>query len=114
MGAGTAYVVGRYRHTSLGDMTVPIAVRRTGGAITIVKPSAKYYSRSSAHGIFYYPADITAIIFLDRSNSGRRSVYVRCISDADFCNALHRCAYLHWAVRRLGARDVIAALPSCR
>ena len=116
MGAGAAsYIAAHYRHTRMGAVTLPIAVRRTGGAITIVKPSAKYYSRSGTHSVFYFPADISAIIFLDQSNSGRRSVHVRCLTgDAQFCDALWRCAYLHWAVRRLGARDVIAALQSCR
>ena len=65
--------------------------------------------------MFYFPAEINVLIYLYQSNSGRRSVHVRCLTgDAQFCDALWRCAYLHWAVRRLGARDVIAALPSCR
>jgi hypothetical protein len=113
--AKTAYIAAPYRNTTLGGVTLPIAVRRANGMIAVVPPVSRYFSRSGTHGVFYYPADISAIIILDRSNSGHRSVFVRCLAgDADFCDMLRRCAHLLWVVRGLSSRDVIAALPSCR
>jgi hypothetical protein len=105
----SGYIAAHYRHTRMGGLTLPIAVRRAADTIVVVPPVSKHYSRSGTHGVFYFPADVDAIIFLDRSNSGHRYVYVRCISDAALCNALHRCAYDMWVIRKMGARDVIAA-----
>jgi hypothetical protein len=115
MGAGAAsYIAAHYRHTSLGGLTLPVAVRRAGNTITVVRPIGKSFSRSGTHGVFYFPADVDAIVYLLQSNSGRRSVYVRYLAgDADFCDMLRRCAHLLWVVRHLSVQDVIAALPSC-
>jgi hypothetical protein len=113
--AAANYIAAHYRHTSLGGLTIPVAVRRVDGMITIVPPVSKHYSRSGAHGVFYYPGDVDAIIYLDRSNSGHRSVFVRCLTnDADFCSAIKRCANTLWVARGLSPRDVAAALLSCR
>jgi len=103
-----------YRRTTLGGITYPIGVRRVAGSIEIARPLYRRLSRSGAHGVYYF-IGVDAIVFLDQTNSGHRGVFVRCISgDAGFCDALRRCAHTLWAARGLDARDVIAALPSCR
>jgi hypothetical protein len=100
MSASTAsYIAAHYRHTSLGGLTVPIAVRRAGNTITVVRPTSRYYSRSGTHGVFYFPAEIDVLIYLYQSNSGRRSVGALCFADAGFCDALHRCVHNMWVVR---------------
>jgi hypothetical protein len=115
--ADAGCVVGHYRITALGGLSIPVAVaRRADGTIAIVRPLARRLSRSGAHGTYFFPADIDALIHLGRTNTGHRYVHVRCLSaDADFCNALKRCVRDLWVTRGLSARDVIAALPSsCR
>jgi hypothetical protein len=114
--ADAGRVAGHYRITSLGGLSIPVAVaRRADGTIAIVRPLARRLSRTGAHGVYFFPANIDVLIHLVRSNSGHRSVYVRCLSaDADFCNALKRCAHDLWVARGLSARDVIAALTGCR
>jgi len=107
-------VAASYRHTRLGGLTIPVGIRRVAGSIEIARPLYRRFSRSGAHGTFYF-VGVDAIVILDQSNSGHRSVFVRCLAgDAQFCDALRRCARQLWAVHRLDAWDVIASLPSCR
>ena len=107
-------VAASYRHTRLGGLTIPVGIRRVAGSIEIARPLYRRFSRSGAHGIFYF-VGVDAIVILDQSNSGHRSVFVRCLAgDAGFCDALRRCAHALWVTHRLDAWDVIASLPSCR
>ena len=107
-------IAAHYRRTAYGGITYPIAVRRVAGSIEIARPLYRRFSRSGAHGTFYF-VGVDAIIILDQTNSGNRSVFVRCfVPDSGFCDALRRCAHKLWVTQMLDAWDVIAALPSCR
>ena len=107
-------VAASYRRTAYGGLTIPVGIRRVAGSIEIARPLYRRFSRSGAHGTFYF-VGVDAIVFLDQTNSGHRGVFVRCISgDAGFCDAQRRCARQLWIVHRLDAWDVIASLPSCR
>jgi hypothetical protein len=98
----------------MGGLTLPIGVRRVGDSIAIVKPIAKRYSRSGTHG-YYHFSGVDAIVFLETTNSGHRSVYVKCVSgDAALCDSIKRCASTVWVDLNGSPRDVIAALPLCR
>ena len=108
------YIAGHYRYTRMGGLTLPIGIKRAGSAVVIVKPVSRYHSKLGSHGIYYFPPDIDALIHLHSSNSGHRSVHIRCFANANFCNALKRCVHELWIVRKASPRDVLAALQSCR
>jgi len=66
-----------YRSTRMGGLTLPLAVRIQDGKVVVVEPVHKIYSRTGHHGTWIY-SDIDCYFLLKQSNSGKRSVVVKC------------------------------------
>jgi len=82
--------IGTYRNTlKFGAITLEIAVCNTCKAV--IPPSSRYFSKTGAHGEFYYvhehPLDV---ILLHRSNSGRKG-----------CGTSSGLSHLHEAIRKV-------------
>ena len=76
-----------YRHTSMGALTLPLALKIRGGEVRVVTPIWREYSRTARHGRWTYRVeDLDVALLLLQSNSGKRSVrvvYARNSPDVD-------------------------------
>jgi hypothetical protein len=96
-----------WRRTGMGGITYPIALRLEGGRLSIVEPLREEYSRSHSHGTWYYASQIDILLYLEQSNSGKRSVHVAlCRLEPQQCKAVEAAAWSAWVVKNLTIRQV--------
>jgi hypothetical protein len=82
----------------MGAITHPIALRREGGRLRIVNPTRKEYSRSGSHGRwFYLRNDVDILLYIEQSNSGKRSVILSiCRLPQELCSRVVDVAETLW------------------
>ena len=100
MSGGQTVVEAPWRSTGMGGRTHPIALRLTGNRLRVVQPRRKIYSRGRTHGTWLYRReDFDVLLYLERSNSGKPSVYMQiCDLPQDICRLIYDVAYNAWVV----------------
>jgi len=100
------------RHTAMGGVTLPLAVRVRNGIIDTVRPIARRYSCTGAHGFLYYHRDdIDILALLLQSNSGYRSVVMRyCSLPNEICRRIYDIICDLWISLRSPYIDVVRAI----
>jgi hypothetical protein len=83
----------------MGAVTHPIALKRDGDKLRIVKPTRREFSRSGNHGRFYYLRDeVEVLLYLEQSNSGKRSVILSiCRLPQEVCSRITDVAEALWS-----------------
>ena len=101
-------IVVEWRRTGWGGITHPVAVKRIGGWLKVVRPVWREYSRTSRHGRwYYYESDIDVLLFLEQSNSGKRSVRIsKCKLQAELCKLIYDVARQAWLAEEASVRQV--------
>jgi hypothetical protein len=69
-----------YRSTRMGGLTLPLVVK-VHEKVKVLEPIRKVYSRTGHHGEWIYSADFDCYFLLNQSNSGKRSVYMKCLKE---------------------------------
>jgi hypothetical protein len=89
-----------WRRTRMGGITYPVVLRVEGGRLRVLTPIWEEYSKTHSHGVWYYPkADVDMLIYLEQSNSGKRSAYVSmCRLTPQQCKAVEEAARAMWGV----------------
>jgi hypothetical protein len=87
-----AFLRATWRRTRMGGITHPIALNLVSGRLQILEPIREEYSRSHSHGVWYYPPQVDILIYLEQSNTGRRSVYVICRLEPQLCRTVETVA----------------------
>jgi hypothetical protein len=105
-GAG-AYVRAAWRRTGMGGVTHPVALRLEGNRLHVVRPLWEEYSKTHSHGTFYYPTQIDVLLYLEASNSGKRSVRIAlCRLEPQQCRAVEAAAWDGWIIAGAAIRQV--------
>ena len=101
-------IVAEWRRTGWNGITHPIAVKRIGRWLKVVRPVWQEYSRTGRHGRWYYcENDIDALVFLEQSNSGKRSVHIsKCRLPAELCRLIKDVAGRAWLAKETTVRQV--------
>jgi hypothetical protein len=94
-----AVVKAYWRKTRMGGVTYPIALRLEGNKLRVLEPIWEEYSKTHSHGMWYYPqADVDMLIYLEQSNSGKRSAYVSmCRLTPQQCKAVEEAVQGMWS-----------------
>jgi len=108
----TELMQAEWRRTGWGGITHPIAIQRIGTWLKIIKPAWRVYSRTQRHGTWYYYANqVDVLLYLEQSNSGKRSVRVsRCRLATELCKMIEETARSVWFAERATVRQVEKAL----
>jgi hypothetical protein len=87
-----------WRKTRMGGVTHPIAARLEGRRLRILTPIWEEYSKTHSHGVWYYvKGAVDVLLYLEQSNSGKRSVYVSaCRLAPHQCKAVEEAARSMW------------------
>ena len=73
----TPRLVLEYRHTRMGGLSLPLALKVRGSRIEVVEPLRREFSRSGRHGAWiYHTEDVDVAFVLLQSNSGKRTVRI--------------------------------------
>jgi len=90
-------VKAHWRRTRMGGITYPVALSLIGGRLRVLKPIREEYSKTHSHGVWYYPRAVDLMIYLEQSNSGRRSVFIpMCRLPPQLCRAVEEKARAAW------------------
>ena len=97
-----------WRSTGMGGRTHPVALRVVEGRLRVVRPRRMYSSRTGSHGVWIYRrGDFDALLYLERSNSGRSYITLSiCNLPEDVCRRIYDVAYNAWVVDDLYAEEV--------
>jgi hypothetical protein len=108
----TELIRAEWRRTGWGGITHPIAIQRIGTWLKVVKPVWREYSRTQRHGAWYYYANqVDVLLYLEQSNTGKRSVYIsKCRLPAELCRLIEETARSIWFAERATVRQVEKAL----
>jgi hypothetical protein len=92
------FIEASWRRTGMGAITHPIALRAVGNRLVLVRPTREEYSRSRSHGRWYYLRnDVDILIYLEQSNSGKRSVILSiCRLPQEICSHIADVAETLW------------------
>ncbi len=91
----------------MGGITYPIALRLVSGRLHVVKPLRKEYSKSHSHGTWYYSPQVDVLLYLEQSNSGKRSIRIAlCRLEPQQCRAVEAAVWSAWMVAGAAARQV--------
>jgi len=92
------FITASWRRTGMGAITHPVALRAVGNRLILVQPTRKEYSRSKSHGRWYYLRDeVDVLIYLEQSNSGKRSVILSiCRLPQEVCSRIVDVAETLW------------------
>ena len=93
------FIIASWRRTGMGAITHPIALRVVGNnRLMLVQPTRKEYSRSKSHGRWFYLRDeIDILLYLEQSNSGKRSVILSiCRLPQELCSRVVNVAETLW------------------
>jgi len=106
------FVRASWRRTGMGGVTHPIALKRDGDKLVLVRPTRKEFSRSGAHGWWYYLRDdVDILIYLEQSNSGKRSAFLSiCRLPQEVCRRVVDVAETLWVGMDSYTADVEKAL----
>jgi hypothetical protein len=91
------FITASWRRTGMGAITHPIALKKEGNQLRLVKP-IKEFSRTGNHGRFFYLRDkVDVLIYLEQSNSGKRSVILSiCRLQQELCGRIVDIAETLW------------------
>jgi len=93
----TEIIKGTYRRTGMGGFTEPLALRLIENRLVVVPPIRKEFSRSGNHGEYYYDANVDIMLHFEITNSGHRSVFIRCLrAPQEVCNRVYDTASSLW------------------
>ncbi len=92
------FITASWRRTGMGAITHPIALKAVGNRLVLVRPTREEYSRSRSHGRWYYLRDkVDVLIYLEQSNSGKRSVILSiCRLPQEVCERIADVATTLW------------------
>jgi len=105
-------IVAEWRRTGWGGITHPVALRLIGRWLKVVKPWKREYSRTGRHGAWYYMKnEVDVLIYLEQSNSGKRSVRIsRCRLATELCRLVEETARSVWFAEGAAVCQVEEAL----
>jgi len=94
----TELIMAEWRRTGWSGVTHPTAMQRIGTWLKVVKPAWRQFSRTQRHGAWYYYANqVDVLLYLEQSNTGKRSVYIsRCRLSAELCQLIEETARSIW------------------
>ena len=105
-------VVASWRRTGMGGISHPIGLKLSNGKLVLIRPMRKEYSRSGNHGRWFYLRDeVDVLIYLEQSNSGRRSIILSiCRLPPETCGRIADTAETLWVGFGASTAEVEKAL----
>jgi len=104
----TELIQAEWRRTGWGGITHPVAIQRIANWLKVVKPVWREYSRTQRHGTWYYRRnDVDVLLYLEQSNSGKRSVRIsKCRLPAELCKKIEEAARSAWLAEEATVHQV--------